>query len=56
MDEQAQSRLEQIITDMAATEGVNEKLKAADQMEWVCRMNSIRNRVEEIILDEMVFE
>ena len=55
MDEQAQSRLEQIITDMAASEGVNEALKAADQMEWVRRMNSIRNRAEEIIRDELIF-
>ena len=55
IDEQAQSRLEQIITDMAAAEGVNEALKAADQMEWVRRMNSIRNRAEEIIRDELIF-
>ena len=55
VDEQAQSRLERIITDMAAAEGVNEALKAADQMEWVRRMNSIRNRAEEIIRDELIF-
>ena len=55
VDEQAQSRLERIITGMAAAEGVNEALKAADQMEWVGRMNSIRNRAEEIIRDELIF-
>ena len=55
VDEQAQSRLERIITDMAAAEGVNEALKAADQMEWVRRMNNIRNRAEEIIRDELIF-
>ena len=55
VDEQAQLRLEQIITDMAAAEGVNEALKAADQMEWVRRMNSIRNRAEEIIRAELIF-
>ena len=36
-------------------EGVTEALKAADQMEWVRRMNSIRNRAEEIILHELVY-
>ena len=55
VDEQAQSRLERIITDMAAAEGVNEALKAADQMEWVRRMNDIRNRAEEIIQAELIF-
>ena len=55
VDDQAQSRMEQIITDMAAAEGVNEALKAADQMEWVRRMNSIRSRAEEIIRDELIF-
>ena len=40
---------------MATQEGVNEALKAADQMEWVRRMNSIRNRAEEIILHELIF-
>ena len=55
IDEQAQSRLEQIITGMAAAEGVNEALKAVDQMEWVRRMNSIRNRAEEIIRSELIF-
>lgn len=40
---------------MAKQEGVTEALKAADQMEWVCRMNNIRNRAEEIILTELVY-
>ena len=40
---------------MAKQEGVTEELKAADQMEWVCRMNNIRNRAEEIVLREVVF-
>ena len=41
---------------MARQEDVTEALKAADQMEWVRRMNSIRNRVEEIVLTELVYE
>ena len=41
---------------MMQREGVTEALKAADQMEWVRRMNSIRNRAEEIVLTELVYE
>lgn len=48
-------RLETLIPDMARREGVTETLKAADPLEWVGRMNSIRNRAEEIILHELVY-
>jgi len=40
---------------MANQEGVTEALKAADQMAWVQRMNNIRNRAEEIVLNEIVY-
>ena len=40
---------------MADREGVTEALKAADQFEWVRRMNSIQNRAEEIVLNELVY-
>ena len=56
LNEQAQSRLELIIEQMKASEGVTEKLKAANQMAWVGAMNSIRNRAEEIIFREMIYE
>ena len=56
LNEQAQERLSLIIEQMKAAEGVTEDLKAADQMAWVGAMNSIRNRAEEIILREMVYE
>ena len=55
LNEQAQNRLEVIIDQMKASEGVTEELKAADQMAWVRAMNSIRNRAEEIILREMIY-
>ena len=55
LNEQAQSRLELIIEQMKAAEGVTEKLKAADQMAWVVAMNSIRHRAEEIILWELIY-
>lgn len=48
-------QLEVMEKDMMAQEGVTEALKAADQMEWVRRCNSIRSRAEEVILRELVF-
>ena len=56
MNEQAQNRLELIIEQMKASEGVTEELKSADQMAWVGAMNNIRNRAEEIIAREMIYE
>ena len=56
LNEQAQERLPLIIDQMKVSEGVTEELKAADQMAWVGAMNSIRNRAEEIILREMIYE
>lgn len=50
-----EDRLEMILRQMAELEGVTEALKAADQMEWVRRMNNIRNRAEEIVLHELVY-
>ena len=55
LNEQAQNRLELIIEQMKAAEGVTEELKAADQMAWVGAMNSIRNRAEEIVLTELIY-
>ena len=49
------SAMESIVSAMAKQEGVTEALKAADQMEWVRRMNNIRNRAEEIVLTELVY-
>ena len=56
LNEQAQSRLELIIEQMKASGGVTEDMKKHDQMAWVRAMNSIRNRAEEIILREMIYE
>ena len=56
LNEQAQNRMELIIEQMKATEGVTEVMKASDQMAWVGAMNSIRNRAEEIVLREMIYE
>ena len=53
LNEQAQEQLERIIQQMKTAEGVTEALKAADPTAWVRRMNSIRNRAEEIIREEL---
>ena len=55
IDQTCNERMESIVSAMAKQEGVTEALKAADQMEWVRRMNSIRNRAEEIVLTELVY-
>ena len=48
IDQVCNERIENIVSAMAKQEGVTEALKAADQIEWVRRMNSIRNRAEEL--------
>ena len=55
IDRTCHERMERICTAMAAQEGVNEALKASDQLEWVCRMNGIHNRAEEIVMAELVY-
>ena len=55
LDEQAEEQLALTVWQMQEAEGVTEALKAADQLEWVRRMNSIRNRAEEIIKSELIF-
>ena len=56
IDQVCNERMAIIVSDMAKREDVTETLKASDQMEWVRRMNSIRNRAEEIVLTELVYE
>ena len=55
IDQVCSERMENIVSAMAKREGVTEALKASNQMEWVRRMNNIRNRAEEIILTELVY-
>ena len=55
IDQSCEEQLELITRQMAKREGVTEELKAADQMEWIRRMNSIRNRAEEIVLHELIY-
>ena len=55
IDRSCNERMENIVSAMAKQEKVTEVLKATDQMEWVRRMNNIRNRAEEIVLTELVY-
>ena len=55
LDKQADEQLALIIRQMQDAEGVTEALKGENQLEWVRRMNSIRNRAEEIIQKELIF-
>lgn len=55
IQEQAEERMERIAAQMAAGMGVDEALKARDQMLWVRKMNSIRHSAEEAVLAEMIY-
>ena len=45
-----------LVDEMAKREGITEHLKAADQMEWVRRMNNIQNRATEIVDAELIYQ
>ena len=55
VDEEAQSLFLRLVKQYAEREGVTEQLKAKNPMEWVCRMNNIRERVNEVVNAEMIF-
>ena len=54
VNETCSKQVELLTAQMAKREGITEALKAADPMAWVARMNSIQNRAEEIVLDDLV--
>lgn len=56
IDQQAEELLSQLVSDMAQQEGITEALKAADQMDWVRRMNNIRHRAEENVYREVIYQ
>ncbi len=56
IDRSAIKMFDILIKQCSAREGVTEHLKAQDQSEWVRRMNSIRERVEETIYTELIFD
>lgn len=54
IDRQAEELFERLVKQMAEREGLTEQLKAANSMEWVRKMNSIRNRAAEIVNKELI--
>ncbi|MBR5923072.1 MAG: TnpV protein [Clostridia bacterium] len=55
VDEQADEMAFQLVKQLAKQEGITEDLKRRDQMAWVGAMNNIRDRVNEIVLNEVIF-
>ena len=55
-DQVCRDHMKRMIAQLAEAEGINEQLKVSDQLGWISRMNSIRHRVEEILLAELVFD
>lgn len=55
VDKQAEDMTFQLVKQLAKQEGVTEELKRRDQLAWVGAMNNIRDRVNEIILNEVIF-
>ena len=55
VDRQAQEMEQYLISQLAQQEGVTERLKAENQMEWVSRMNNIRSRADEIVLNDLIY-
>jgi len=55
-DTDVQDSFEKLVKRTAEVENVTEELKVTDQMGWVRRMNNIRNRCEEFILSEYVYQ
>ncbi len=55
IDKTANERYNSLMKQFMKQENISEELKATNQLEWVCRMNNIKNRVEEIIFNELIY-
>lgn len=55
IDQQAEEMFSQLVKQMEEQEGITEQFKTENQMEWVGRMNNIRNRATEVVNNELVF-
>ena len=55
IDQAARDQVAALTRQLAANQGVTESLKARDQMEWLRRMNSVRNRAEEMVKNELIY-
>ncbi len=55
IDKTANERYNSLMKQFMKQENITEELKATNQLEWVCRMNNIKNRIEEIIFNELIY-
>ena len=55
IDRQAEELFSRLVKQMAEAEGITETLKVANQMEWISRMNNIRNRAMETVNSELIY-
>ena len=55
IDEQAEEMFFRLVKQMAEKQGVNEQMKAANQMLWVCQMNNIRASATEIVNHDLIY-
>ena len=55
IDKDAKDMFDKLVKQLADSEGINEELKSANEIDWIRSMNSIRNRAEEIVLSEVIY-
>lgn len=55
IDKDAKDMFDKLVKQLAKQEGINKELKSANKIDWIRSMNSIRNRAEEIVLSEMIY-
>ena len=56
INEAARNRMELIVPELARRNGVTEKLKAENQMEWVRQMNACKAQAEEVVKFELIYD
>ena len=55
IDQDAEEMFSQLVKELAKQDGINETLKSVYQMEWVRRMNTVREQATEIVNDELIY-
>lgn len=56
IDEECEQKYDYLMKKMMQEEGINEKLKSEHQLEWIARINNLKNRVDEIIKCEVIYK
>ena len=55
IDKDAKDMFDKLVKQLSDSEGINEELKSTNEIDWIRSMNSIRNRAEEIVLSEVIY-